>query len=86
MPRCWTAILSWASCPLGFSDQRPSAIKDPPAWFYGDWEEIERKAAMEKTKLLAKYWKEEAIRQEGKDMKARYTRVNAIKAAKGLSE
>ena len=68
------------------SDQRPSAIKDPPAWFYGDWEEIERKAAMEKTKLLAKYWKEEAVRQEGRDMKARYTRVNAIKAAKGISE
>ena len=42
---------------------------------------------MEKTKLLAKYWKEEAARQEGKGiLRHGYTRVNAIKAAKGISE
>ena len=45
------------------SDQRPSAINDPPAWFCGGWERIEKRAGMEKTKLLARYWREEALRQ-----------------------
>ena len=68
------------------SDQRPSGIKDPPPRFTEEWRENEHRAAMGKTHLLVRYWKEEAARQEGKAYRSRYSRAKTIKGAEGIDK
>ena len=56
--------------PTGLASDQRSGIKKNPPWFTKGWNVTEHVAAMEKTKLLAHYWKEEAALLEGKCLKA----------------
>ena len=68
--------------PAGLVFPQESHIKDPAPWFTKEWRQIEHKAALEKTNLLTRHWKEAASRLEGNALKAKYSRVHAIKQAK----
>ena len=67
--------------PAGLVFPQESHIKDPAPWFTKEWRQIEHKAALEKTNLLTRHWKEAASRLEGNALKAKYSRVHAIKQA-----
>eukprot|EP00731_Ephydatia_muelleri_P027523 Em0019g396a len=74
------------SVPAGLVFQQETHIKDPASWFTKEWREIEKKAALEKTNLLIRHWKEVASCLEGNALKAKYTRTRAIKQAEEIDE
>ena len=67
--------------PAGLVFPQETHIKDPAPWFTKEWRQIENKAALEKTNLLIHHWKEAASHLEGNALKAKYSRVHAIKQA-----
>ena len=51
--------------PAGLVFPQETYIKDPAPWFTKEWREIENKAALEKTNLVIRHWKEVASCLEG---------------------